>query len=393
MQVACFLIEHFPYHVEVQRRPSLRRRPVLIVQHRGSQRVVTDHAPEVTAVSAGMPLQKALARCRDAVLLEADQARYQTSFDELLDALEQRSPVVEPAGLGRVHIGLDGLASMYGGEARLITNLLSTVPQDFQPRIGVATAKFGAYVAALRARPGGALKAPQPLKGFLADVSVDLLSVPWKVMERLHSFGLHTLKDVAAIGVGPLQAQFGPEGRRMWELACGQDSTPLISRKHEEVLSASLSFPTPTASLEAIITAADSLMGRLFGQPAMRGRFVRVCMVEGEVFRASRWQRRIGFREPVGDKARAFFVLKHVLGNHPPPGPLEDLGLTFSGLTGESGRQESLWAGVRRQEQLRDTIRHLEARLGKKPPIYQVREVEPWSRIPERRQALVPYVP
>ena len=35
----------------------------------------------------------------------------------------------------------------------------------------------------------------------------------------------------------------------------------------------------------------------------------------------------------------------------------------------------------------------LKARLRVQPPIYQVREVEPWSRLPERRQALVPYVP
>ena len=36
----------------------------------------------------------------------------------------------------------------------------------------------------------------------------------------------------------------------------------------------------------------------------------------------------------------------------------------------------------------------IRARLGpsvKGPSIYQVRDVEPWSRIPERRQALVPY--
>ena len=33
----------------------------------------------------------------------------------------------------------------------------------------------------------------------------------------------------------------------------------------------------------------------------------------------------------------------------------------------------------------------LEARLGRKPPIYQVRDVESWSRIAERRQALVQF--
>jgi len=38
-------------------------------------------------------------------------------------------------------------------------------------------------------------------------------------------------------------------------------------------------------------------------------------------------------------------------------------------------------------------MRQLEVLLGCKPPIYQMKEVEPWSRIPERRQALVLFDP
>ena len=38
-------------------------------------------------------------------------------------------------------------------------------------------------------------------------------------------------------------------------------------------------------------------------------------------------------------------------------------------------------------------MKQLEGRLRGKPPIYQVREIEPWSRIPERRQALVQFDP
>ena len=67
--------------------------------------------------------------------------------------------------------------------------------------------------------------------------------------------------------------------------------------------------------------------------------------------------------------------------------------MILSGLTGEAGRQESLVLDVRRRENLKEALRQLKARLGIEPPIYAIREVEPWSRLPERRQALVPYVP
>jgi len=38
-------------------------------------------------------------------------------------------------------------------------------------------------------------------------------------------------------------------------------------------------------------------------------------------------------------------------------------------------------------------MQHLEFQLGHKPPIYQVKDIEPCSRIPERRQALTTFEP
>ena len=55
--------------------------------------------------------------------------------------------------------------------------------------------------------------------------------------------------------------------------------------------------------------------------------------------------------------------------------------------------RSTLWTEVRRDQKLQEAVSQLEARLGTAPPIYQVREVEPWSRIPERRHALVQLSP
>ncbi len=99
------------------------------------------------------------------------------------------------------------------------------------------------------------------------------------------------------------------------------------------------------------------------------------------------------FRSPIGSRAHAFPLVGTALEGRPPPGPLEDLRLTLSALTGEGGRQESLFRDVRRQQNLEEAVRQLRERLGVQPPIYHVREVEPWSRMPERRQALVPFAP
>ncbi|MCH8195280.1 MAG: DNA polymerase Y family protein [Chloroflexi bacterium] len=393
MKLACILISHLPVKIERQRDPRLRGRPVVVAHGAGSRRLVLDCSPEAAGVLPDMPLQEAMGRCKDAALVEADPAHYREVFDRLLERLEQRSPEVEEASLGLAHVRLDGLEALYGSEARLITALLHAIPRHLDARMGIGGGKFPAHVAATLASPDRPVKAPEDAGAFLAPLSVDLLPLPWAVRTRLRGFGLRTLGDVAALSMGPLQAQLGRDGKTAWELARGIDPRPLVPRTHEETVIETLSFSTPVVSLETLTTATDVLLGRAFSRPALRGRYAREALLGGRLFRAAGWQRRVSFAEPLGDRQRALYVLRHVLETHPPPGPLEELSLTLARLTGEAGLQSSLFNDVRREENLREAVRQLEVRLGRRPPIYQVREVEPWSRIPERRQALVQYVP
>ena len=394
MKIACVLITHFPMKAELRRRAQLRMRPALITEGSGSNQLVLDSSPEAIGVTAGMPLQEALSRCKDATLLQADKPYYHTVFDGLISSLAQRSPLVEKAELGCAYVGLDGLEAMYGSEPRLIASLLRAVQQQLSPRLGVANGKFPAYVAALVSHGDQATRVPDDdVAGFLKRLPIDLLPLSWDRTARLHRFGLHTMGQLASLSVGSVQAQLGPEGRIAWELANGVDSRPLLPYKPEESVREFLTFPSPTVVLHTVLVAVETLLGRAFASPALRGRYARTAAMESGVLQKPPWTKSLAFKEPVNDKARAFSALKSTLEAATFPGPLEDMRLTLSGFTGESGTQTSLFSDVRKQQQLRETMRQLETRLRRKPPIYQVREVEPWSRIPERRQALVQFDP
>ena len=41
---------------------------------------------------------------------------------------------------------------------------------------------------------------------------------------RLRLLGLETMGDIAQLPLGAFQQQFGPEGKRCWELAQGADA-------------------------------------------------------------------------------------------------------------------------------------------------------------------------
>lgn len=394
MKIACVLITHLPMKAELMRRPDLRDRPVIVTEGQDSREVVLDSSPEAKGVVPGMPLQEAMSRSKAAVLLRTDASYYESVFNKMIASLCQRSPLVEKGEMGCAYVGLDGLEKMYGGETRLVASMLNAVPPHLNPRVGVAGGKFMAYVAALSGRGDQATRVSEGgAAGFLRDLTVDALPLPWEDRARLRRFGVHTIGQLAAMELGPIQAQFGPAGRRAWELANGRDLSPLVPYKAIDSVNEYLTFPIPTVTLDALLVATELLLGRAFARPVLRSRYVRMATLEAKVMLGAPWIRGVAFRDAVGGKEMAARTLRATLDGTVLPGPLEDLGLTLSGLTGESGIQASLFSDMRRQEQLREMMRQMEVRLRVKPPIFKVKDIEPWSRIPERRQALVQFDP
>ena len=394
MKIACVLITHLPMKAELMRRPDLRDRPVIVTEGPDSKEVVLDSSPEARGVVPGMPLQEAMSRSKAAVLLRADASHYESVFNKMIASLCQRSPLVEKGEMGCAYVGLDGLEKMYGGETRLVASMFNAVPQNLNPRVGVASGKFMAYVAALSGRRGQATRVSEGgAAGFLRDLTVDALPLPWEDRTRLRRFGVHTIGHLAAMEFGPIQAQFGPAGRRAWELANGRDLSPLVPHKAIDAVNEYLTFPMPTITLDVLLVATELLLGRAFARPVLRSRYVRMATLEAKVMLGAPWVRGVAFRDAVGGKEMAARTLRATLDGTALPGPLEDLGLTLSGFTGESGIQASLFSDMRRQEQLREMMRQMEVRLRAKPPVFKVKDIEPWSRIPERRQALVQFDP
>jgi nucleotidyltransferase/DNA polymerase involved in DNA repair len=391
MRVACVLIPHYAVQIEVRRCPDLQGKPVVLVHSKGSRRFIYDASPRASEVSPGMALSTALGHCKEAVLLDANLPLYNNAANALLEALSRVSPVVEDSAPGLAYVDVHGLSEMYGGEARMVTALLQAVPNGFTPQVGIGDGKFPAYIAATLAHYHGAAQVPENPSSYLENVSVGILPVSFKTVKRLQGFGLTSLGQVAAVGVGPMQAQFGHEGRFMWELSVGTDTRLIVPRQSQETVTEYLEFPGPSATLPSLLLAVEVLLGRIFSLAHMRGRYVRSVTLEGDGEMTSSWQKSVSFRDTMGSKEGVFKVLQGALDSVILPHPLIGLRLTLGGITGESGQQGSLFEETRQRDRLKATMAQMEERLGTRPPVYVVREVEPWSRIPERRHALIPF--
>ncbi|ADJ25743.1 DNA-directed DNA polymerase [Dehalogenimonas lykanthroporepellens BL-DC-9] len=390
MKLCCVLLSHFAWRCELQRRPDLAGRPAVITCASGSRKTVFDYSPGIDGVEQDMPLQQALSRQSETVILQADMAFYREIFGRVMDRLEQVSPLVEGNLPGDIYIGCDGLDRLYPEERLLIQAVRRALPETFEARFGIADGKFPARLMAMAVAPGAFKSAAfGDIAAGIADLSCDVLPVSPKIKSRLRDFGLRRLGQVATLTRPQLEAQFGPEGRRIWELACGRDDTPLYPRLREESIEESTLLPAPAISLEVIMLAVEALLGRAFARfgPARVG--IRCVELWSRTAGGEYWQKAVHFKEPAMTAAGALKRIRQVVEYCVQPGPVEELGLKVVRLGRPGGHQGSIFTEVRSSDKLESDIQQLELRMGT-PPLFRVEEVEPWSRIPERRYTLIP---
>lgn len=389
MRVLCVLIPHFPLVCESGRGGVASGRPAIVTYTSGSQRLVLDYSPGLENLQADMPLQQALSRHRQVELLQADMPYYRSIFSAVLDALETISPLVEGAEMGCAYIGADGLQLIYPDDDALVDAVCKALPEFPALQLGLAGNKFLACLAARRCPPGGRLALTGNIADFLRNLPCDVLPVSARSKEKLRYYGIYTLGQVAALPSGPLQSQFGTEGRRMRDLARGQDDIPLYPRFMEDTIEESTVLASVTVSLDAITFATESVLVPVFDNLERRGVGIRSLTLWTRTWNAEHWERTIRFKEPVMDVKTAVARLKRILEDYPQPGPVEQIGVRVNRLGFPRGRQTSLLSELRAKAHLLEDIKQLELRLGN-PQVYKLKEVEPWSRIPERRYALAP---
>ena len=399
MTIACVYVPHFALRIAALDRPAMDGAPLVLGPPPGRRPLVADCTPEAArrGVRAGMSLREATALCPEAVVVAPNPVREAAVAGQIAAGLGELSPLVEPDPdePGCVYVDLHGLDRHHASPAAAAACLLETVPPVLRPRVGVAPGKFAARVAAGHAKPGTTrVVAPAEVARFLVGVPVARLPLPPPMLRQLERLGLRTLGELAALPAPAVQARFGPAGRRAWEIANGRDDDRVRPPPREETVVAELTLPAPATSRETFLLAIERLVLRAFGGPALQGRYVRQVRLRALLEGGRSWEQALTLREPTGGP-RLIETLGLRLQALALPGPVEAVSLELLGLTAETARQEpllQLGAQPRRPRQLVEAIRQLKQRYGASP-LFRVVEVEPWSRIPERRHALISYDP
>src|SRR5215218_9488963 len=377
--VVCVLIPRFPLTAALGDRRELLSGPVALAPEAGRQQVVGEvsAAAEAHGVVAGMRVGEALARCPEIRLVPPDPDGVRTLWRAVLDRLERIGASVESDRAGEAYFESDGLHGIHGGDLDGVLRAARRSLDRPGARIGAAPSRFAARAAALAARPrrrgappptlpfgavasGPAVVVPGgSIRAFLAPLPVSLLRARpelEELPETLERLGVRTLGELAALPSSAMAERFGHAG------------------------------------LLALERALELLIARILARPERRGRALRSLAIAARFVAGGTWRTRVTLRSASADPARLRVTLAPRLAEL--PAPAESIALeveAFGPPAHDQGRlvEDRSPAGVRRAR-IAEAVRQARQAAGADAAL-RVMELDPGSRLPERRAVLGPY--
>ncbi len=411
--IVCVLYPRFELLAALGDRRALLSEPAALAPEAGREQVVGEvSAPaEAFGVVRGMAMGEALSRCPALNLVPPDPEGSRSLWGRVLDRLEGIGAAVESDRSGVACFESKPIEGIHGGD---LAGVLAASRRALGAgaRLGAAPSRFGAHAAALRARPpprrgmvrcsarsaigprsyhGAVVVEERASREFLAPLPVALLRTRPELQalpEILEQLGIRTLGELAGLPSRALAERFGHPGLLALDLARGRD-TPLDPRRPPEPVLERLDLPE-AASGQQLERGLDLLVGRVLARRERRGRSLRGLAMSARFVTGGTWRLAVTLRRASADPARIMLSLAPRLAEL--PAPAESLALEVEAFGPPAQDQGQLLdeEGAVRRARLGEAVRQARQAAGADAAL-RILDVDPGSRIPERRAMLAPF--
>ncbi len=351
---------------------------------------------EAFGVKPGMRLGEALSRCPELVLIPADPERTESVWEGVLRGLEGIGAGVHSGRPGEAYFEAAGLRGLWGGDLEgVLARARRAIGETGQSaRLAVAPSRFCALAAAGRARSGRPVIVRKGReRAFLAPLPVGLLSKGlegrgYDLIEQFEQLGIRTLGALARLNADAVADRFGKPGLHARRLARGEDEMPKPRRPRRSLL-VELELPDAIAGGQ-LERALEMLVDGLLAEPTRGNRAIRRLRLSAQLAGGGGWRREKTLRHASADPRVLRLALGDVLEELPAPAAL--LRLEAEELGSAAAEQLSLSdPEAERRRRLAEAVSQTRAAAGREA-VLRVLDLDPDSRLPERRVALTPFV-
>jgi DNA polymerase-4 len=339
--------------------PSLRGKAVL-TGGSGPRGVVTTASYEARKFGcrSAMPTARALKLCPHAICVKVPGQRIREVSDQLFAVLDEACPQVQPLSVDEAFLDITGQRRLDGEPVAAAARLKQTIRErlGLTASIGVAPNKFLAKLGSDLDKPDGlTVIHPDRIRQTLDPLPIERVwGVGPAAAASLHRMGVRTIGQLRTVGEDRLVQRFGSWGRRLGQLARGEDDRPVRcdgrakSIGHEQTFGQNLDHPQ---QLRDVLLGQATAVGRRLRRKSRLARGVVVKIRYGDfqtITRSTTLDRPSDIDRELYDAGVGLFNQWAAGGFR----PVRLIGLTASPLTDEAP-QLQLFEDPRAQRQQR----------------------------------------
>jgi DNA polymerase-4 len=327
-------MDAFYVAVELQRRPDLKGKPV-VVAGTGPRAVVTTASYEARkfGVFSATPAERARRLCPDAVFLPPDFELYRARSKDVFVVLREHVDEVEGASLDEAYLDLTGIERPKAAARRIKAAVQERT--GLTCSIGIGPSKLVAKVASDAEKPDGFVVLTQEeARERFKDASPGLIpGIGPRTTEKLRRGGITTLDQLRRVPVQQLIDAFGPgTGPYLLRLANFDDDrevTPVRPAKSESRETTFDADIHDQHELERVLTELSVQLCERLVKQDQRGRNIGI-KVRLDDF--STFTRAMTIRAPTNDVEIVAPAALELLRAFNAPRPVRLLGVRVAGL-------------------------------------------------------------
>jgi DNA polymerase-4 len=268
--------------VEQRDKPSLRGKPVVVGGVGGRGVVATaSYEARVFGVRSAMSTAEARSRCPHAAFLSGRFEAYRETSAQVMAALRELSPLVEPLSLDEAFVDLaaadlpDASVETVTAVARDLKQRVHEVTGGLHGSVGVASSKLVAKIASDLDKPDGLVVVPPGTEQeLLRPMKVTVIpGVGPATTERLRRLGVHTVADLEQLSEDELVRTLGQaHGTGLYQLARARDDRVVVAEREAKSVSVEGTYDTDLVDRRLL----EGLLERQAGQVTDRLRKARL---------------------------------------------------------------------------------------------------------------------
>jgi len=327
-------MDAFYFSVELQRRPELRGKPV-VVAGSGPRAVVTTASYEARkfGIFSATPASRARRLCPEAIFVPPDFDHYRARSREVMEVLHAHVDRVEQMGLDEAYLELTGIERWRAAARRLKAAVVETT--GLACSIGIGPNKLVAKVASDADKPDGflALSLEEARERFAGASPALIPGIGPKTVERLAAQGIDRLDLLAATPESKLAEWFGDRlGPHLGRMARFEDDRPLETERVRKSESRETTFDRDLKGLPELEPALERLATQLCDELSSHGRGGRTIGIKVRLDDFSTLTRARTIDGPTNAFSTVHGVALELLRALDPPRPVRLLGVRVAGM-------------------------------------------------------------